>query len=44
MSDFRHGTCQDCGCIGWMKDGKCAKCNEKVALPDIFKDIFHGES
>ena len=41
-NEYSLGNCAVCGKNRPLQNGKCIECQEKVDIPDIFKDIFGG--
>lgn len=41
-NEYRFGECINCGKLGALKNGFCAKCRKKCKenFPDILKEIF----
>lgn len=41
MDNYSFGRCSICGKFKALKNNVCKDCEEKIHLPDCFKDIFN---
>jgi len=40
MDEYKFGRCLYCNLDKPLKNGICVDCNQKVELPEFFKDLF----
>ena len=42
MNNYTLDKCLYCGEIKALKNGVCADCDDKIEMPDFFKDLMKG--